>query len=146
MRRFLPVVCVGGVQWRAFQAENTTLAESQEHESEWHVWGMARQLVCWDTGDLRELAVREEVTEGPRSQTGKAEVCEAKKSGFWHHWWFTRWGELLRHSTWVMLQRMNWKRRLELEAYCNIPGKGWWGPELRQWKVRGWDELKKRKK
>lgn len=56
---------LGGVEWRAIQAEKTTLAMSQEYEGEWHVWGMTRRLVCWGTGDLRELTVGEEVTEGP---------------------------------------------------------------------------------
>lgn len=52
-------------EWRAIQGEKRILAESQGYEGEWHVWGMARRLVCWGRGGLRELAVREEITEWP---------------------------------------------------------------------------------
>lgn len=51
-------------------AENTTLVESQEYDSEWHVWGMARQLVCWGIRNVREL-VEQGVTEVPWGQIGE---------------------------------------------------------------------------
>lgn len=50
------------MQWRAFQAEKATLAESQGYESEWHVRGMATACVPVH----RELERTHHRTEGHR--------------------------------------------------------------------------------
>lgn len=58
-----------------------SISESQGHESEWCVCKMVKWGVFWSTGNLRDLVMGQEVTEGSRARLGRAGVFQAGYRG-----------------------------------------------------------------